>query len=250
MTTDRFSNALFEAFRLLAKHLPGAWTEDRGDAFAVFTGLGHPGLNGVWCASPHTRPSDVTALFEQVRHPGVPYCLELRPGSSPELSAIAEELGMSRDIDLTSMVLDDFTSLPTTPPDPLHIRVLGREELGVHIALMADGFEVAPEGLAPMADALAFPESRVYVGDVGGEPVATMVAVRAGDAVGLFDGATLPPHRGRGYAAALAARGVLEGVAEGATWAFLQSTPAALPIHARLGFRVLERRAYWVGTDG
>jgi len=101
--------------------------------------------------------------------------------------------------------------------------------------------------VAPLVEALAFPGVRLYVGEAEGEPAVTGVAIPVGDAVGNFNVATPPRHRRRGYAAALSARAVLDGIAEGATWAFLQSSAMGRRVYESLGFRTVERWELWVG---
>jgi N-acetylglutamate synthase len=66
------------------------------------------------------------------------------------------------------------------------------------------------------------------------------------DHVGVFNVATPSRHRRRGYGAAVTARVVADGVAAGASWAWLQSSPSGYAIYERLGFRTLERWLTWV----
>jgi hypothetical protein len=67
-----------------------------------------------------------------------------------------------------------------------------------------------------------------------------------GGCTGVFSVATPPAHRRRGYGAALTARAVTDGLAAGAAWAWLQSSPPGYGIYARLGFRTVETRACWI----
>lgn len=78
-----------------------------------------------------------------------------------------------------------------------------------------------------------------------GRPVVTGATLRVADAVGVFNVATLPSHRRRGYASAVSARAVLDGLADGARWAFLQSSAAGHGVYEQLGFRTVERSALW-----
>jgi predicted GNAT family acetyltransferase len=66
------------------------------------------------------------------------------------------------------------------------------------------------------------------------------------DYVGVFNVATPPEHRRRGYGAAITARVVSDGLAAGARWAWLQSSPAGYRVYEELGFRTLERWLAWV----
>lgn len=245
-TGDWFAAMLLASMDLLVRHLPGGWAQRRGDSFGLVTRIPIPTLNGVLCASPVAEAEDAAALLDVVRAARVPHCLQLRPGSSGSLVAIAQAAGMTRGDDIPAMVLGDSTLLSSEAHAPdLVVRRLTREESGVHLAVASDGFELPPEVLAPLVERLFFPGVRAYVGEVGGEPVATGVGMRLSDAVGIFNVATPPGQRGRGHATAITARAVLDGFADGATRAFLQSTAMAHGLYERLGFRTVERWQLW-----
>ena len=56
------------------------------------------------------------------------------------------------------------------------------------------------------------------------------------------------PLRSRGYAAAVTARAVADGLSGGAEWAWLRSSPAGYPVYTRLGFKTVERWSSWVSA--
>ena len=58
--------------------------------------------------------------------------------------------------------------------------------------------------------------------------------------VGVFNIATPPEHRGRGYGRAVTARVVADGVRAGARTAYLQASPMGLGVYQRMGFRTGE----------
>jgi GNAT superfamily N-acetyltransferase len=64
----------------------------------------------------------------------------------------------------------------------------------------------------------------------------------------LFTIATLPAYRGRGYGTAMTARIVADGLAGGAKWSWLQSSPAGYTTYDRLGFRTVESWPCWLST--
>jgi ribosomal protein S18 acetylase RimI-like enzyme len=82
---------------------------------------------------------------------------------------------------------------------------------------------------------------RCYVGEVDGRAVATGLGFTVDDHVGIFNVATSPEVRRRGYGAALTARATEDGLAAGAGWAWLQSSPSGYRVYERLGFRPVER---------
>jgi N-acetylglutamate synthase len=92
------------------------------------------------------------------------------------------------------------------------------------------------------------PGVRAYVGKIDREPVATAVGVSLENHVGIFNVATLPAHRRRGYGAAITARAVCDGLDQGARWAWLQSSPAGYSVYENLGFKLRESWECWITT--
>lgn len=91
------------------------------------------------------------------------------------------------------------------------------------------------------------PGLRMYVGTVDEVPVTTALSVpTSGDSVGIFNVATPPAHRGHGYGAAVTAAAIADGMAAGARWSWLQSSPEGVGVYERLGFRTVESWAMWV----
>jgi N-acetylglutamate synthase len=98
-------------------------------------------------------------------------------------------------------------------------------------------------------EVMASPGVRCYVGELHGEPVTTGLGVVLDESVGIFNVATLPAHQRNGYGAMVTATAVAEGLADGAQWAWLQSSPAGHRVYERLGFRTVATWECWVTTD-
>ena len=81
---------------------------------------------------------------------------------------------------------------------------------------------------------------RCYVGEFDGRPVATSIGMTSANVVGIFSVATLEPARGRGFGRALTVRAIADGVANAATWAYLQSSAAGFSLYRSLGFETVE----------
>jgi N-acetylglutamate synthase len=130
------------------------------------------------------------------------------------------------------------------------IEVLDPEQAAVHAAVAAAGFQAPVEAfIGLMTPAmLERPGVRAYLGRVDGEPVATGVGVSLRNQVGIFNVATLPGHRRRGYGAAITARAVCDALDARAQWAWLQSTADGYRVYEKLGFRTLEAWEYWIAT--
>jgi GNAT superfamily N-acetyltransferase len=81
-----------------------------------------------------------------------------------------------------------------------------------------------------------------YVGYAGGEPVSTAATVIAGDAIGVYNVATLPSHQRRGFGETIMRHALDKARAEhGLERTILQSTAQGLPIYQRMGYRTVTR---------
>ena len=74
-------------------------------------------------------------------------------------------------------------------------------------------------------------------------------AAFAGGTAGVFNIATVPAYRGRGYGRAVTSRIVADGVARGADLAYLQSSEDGYPLYESMGFRTVETWTYLCSTS-
>jgi len=131
-------------------------------------------------------------------------------------------------------------------------RVTDEAGLDGHREVATEGFG-SPPAVAlgtTCAELLHRPECVVYVGYADGAPVASGLGWRTGRVVGVYAIATIPAARHRGYAAAMTARIMTDGLASGCDTAALQASELGRPIYERLGFTVDVRYvAYrWPGS--
>ena len=231
---------------VLASILPDGWSQERDGVVTVVTGLPVPTLNGVWALDTAVAPAELAAALRRLASRGVPFCLQARPGCVTAAVAAADPLALTpAAAEIPLMVLDG--PLGAAGASKLTIRPLGLADSGLHGALAGQAFAADAEIFDRVTDpALALPGARVYVGEVAGEPVTTALAVTVGDAVAVFNVATPPEHRGRGYGAAITGRILNDALAAGAGWAWLQATPDGAGIYERLGFRTVESWACWL----
>ena len=226
------------------------WTVRDGGVFAMVTGVREATLNGVWAERVDPDPDIVARLLDRVAAAGLPYCLQLRPGGSPALARLAMARGMS-DAGQGSplMVLEDPSRLTRAQQVPgLEIRQLAPEDAKLHVAAAAAGFEATEEVFRQLVTPalLRAPGVRCYLGEVDGQPVTTGLGVTVGPFVAIFDISTTPADRGHGYGAAISARAVSDGLAAGASWSWLQSSPAGYGVYERLGFRTVASWQVWL----
>lgn len=212
----------------------------------VATGMPVPTMNGAWVIDGGVQTESVHRALGMLRESGFPFCLQTRP----LWSAQAAELAAAHQ-------LEEFAELPlmavpgpvrAEPPSGLSIRRLKSGEALLHCQLAGEAFGASTElfGQLMTPGVMELTELRAYVGEFGGVPVATAVSVTIGDAVGIFNVATPQQHRRHGYGAALTAHAVNEGLAAGAAWGWLQSSPAGYGVYERLGFVTLERWPCWI----
>jgi ribosomal protein S18 acetylase RimI-like enzyme len=237
------AGALVETWRYLASAVPGGWARSNGAGVAAVTRVAVPTLNGVWVQKVDADAEDISDLLDQVAATGLPHCLQFRPGSAARLVNLAASRGMAHLEDIPLMVIEDPGQLNSAQAvRGLVIRELLPEEAQLHARVAAAGFEVPPEMfLQLMTPALlGNPGVRCYLGEAGGQLVTTSLGVKLGSYVAIFNIATPPEHRRRGYGAAVTARAVADGLAAGAHWSWLQSSAEGYKVYERLGFRTIE----------
>lgn len=225
------------------------WVRELGRVLAMVTGIPEPTLNGVWATDGDATARDMVTGLEAVAAEGVPHCLGVRPACAAVAAGVAERR--------------DLVPAPVTPlmacagpvaaglPEGLTVRLLRPDEARVACEVAAPAFDAPLELFRALITPriLALPEVRCYAAEIAGVPVATAMAVTCGDGVGISSVGTLPTHRRRGHASAVIARAVADGLAAGASWAWLESSEDALGVYERLGFRVIERWPVWVTAD-
>jgi GNAT superfamily N-acetyltransferase len=248
---DVAAAALIDAWEHLVAEVPDGWSRHDSGVLAAVTGVEVPTLNGVWVGRVDADPGTIADLLDQVAATGVPHCLQSRPGAAGQADGLAAERSMRRDEIIPLMVLDQASPLKSTAAlDGLVIRELAAEEAELHATVAAAGFEAATEPFRQLMTPRLLSASgvRCYVGEVDGEPVTTGLGVTLGSSVGIFNIATPPAHRRRGFGAAVTARAISDGLAAGATWSWLQASRAGLPVYERLGFRTVEGWRSWVSV--
>jgi GNAT superfamily N-acetyltransferase len=230
----------------LAEVLPDGWSRSQDGTVTIVTGLPIPTLNGVWALDEGVGTAQLVQQLRAVQASRLPFCLQARPvcrgAAAAAISAVASE-PLASEIPL--LVLDGPLGAAGAPG--LTIRSLGLAESSLHGALAARAFDAGAEVFDCVTDpALTLPGTRVYLGDVDGEPVTTALAITVGDAVGVFNVATPPEHRRRGYGTAITGRILNDAFAAGASWSWLQSSPEGAGIYERLGFRLRESWSCWL----
>jgi ribosomal protein S18 acetylase RimI-like enzyme len=92
-------------------------------------------------------------------------------------------------------------------------------------------------------------ECAVYVGYEDGTPVTSGLAWRTGRTIGVYNIATVPVARRRGFGEAMTARVLVDGAAAGCDVAVLQASSMGRSIYERLGFRMAVRYTGYVDPE-
>lgn len=249
ISADTAASALATTRVHLIGAIPNGWVRRENGMVAAMTGVAMPTLNGVWPEQVALDRLVVSELLDQVAYSGLPYCLQLRPGAPEQLSTLVADRGMIKENVFPLMVLQHSSRLEAAQNIAgLVIRQLSPEEAALHATIAAQGFEAPVEPFLQLMtpSVLRAPGVRCYVGEIDNEAVTTGFGLTLGPFVGVFNIATPPEHRGQGFGAALTARAVSDGFADGAQWSYLQSSPAGYSIYNRLGYVTLERWDCWV----
>jgi hypothetical protein len=248
---DVVASALASVWEHLIAAVPGGWVRRENGFVSGVTGVALPILNGVWPEQVDLDQAVVSAVLDEVGRSGVPYCLQLRPGAPEQLAALAASRGMVKGEPIPLMVLETSHGLEAAQNvDGLRIRQLAPVEALVHAKIAARGFETPEEPFVQLMtpEIPRMPGTRCYLGEIGGETVTTSIGVTLGASVGIFNVATPPEHRGRGFGAAVTARAVADGLTGGAQWSFLQSSTAGYGVYCRLGYAMVERWDCWISS--
>lgn len=155
-------------------------------------------------------------------------------------------------------------AIPAPPPAPPHLtvqHVTDESMLADYRATADAGFAAgepvadAPppvgnepsiaEALIPSLACALDPDIALFVGYHNGTPVATAAMHRIENAAEIAGVATLPAHRRRGFATAVAWAAIAEAAARGCTAAALRASAMGYPVYLRMGFvPVLRYRTY------
>lgn len=227
---------------------PDGWLRRENGVVAAVSGIPLPTMNGVWSEQVDPDRRVVSELLDQIGSSGLPHCLQLRPGAPEDLTALAADRGMINDHQIPMMIVENSNLDVVPKAAKLVIRELTPDEAVLHAETAARGFEAPKEFFVRLMTpaALALPGVRTYIGEADGEPVTTGVGVTLGPFVGIFNIATLPERRGRGFGAAVTARAASDGFAAGAQWSYLQSSAAGYSVYSRLGYATIERWDCWI----
>lgn len=240
---ERLHEAARSSFEALCDAFDDAAFERRdGYDLVLFPQVPIPQFNAIWPLDDAAAAAALPDAIAEIESLGISPGVLLRDGRAPACAETARALGLTAEEVEPGMAVAAAELAAPEVPDLEILRIVTPDGLAQALAIAVDGFGIPAEILAPLygLDVEAVEGMAVYLGRVDGRDVSTSVGVTLGATVGIFNVATPPEHRGRGYGAALTAAAAQEGFAAGADLAWLQSSPLGLPVYRRLGFREVE----------
>jgi GNAT superfamily N-acetyltransferase len=237
---------LIEAFSAAAAQVPGALVRHADGVVLFASGLPARLFNQVLVAEGSASPEAIAEAVDLMRDRGEHFIVSLRSGRDDRLLPQMGALGLapvSAAPWMPGMALHPLPPAGSVPaPDGFRIdRVGDARGVATMARVAAEGFGMPLEMAAAMVtDALLVqPEASIYLGYAAGAAVTCGLGFRTGRTIGIYDIATVPAARGRGYGAAITMRLVDDGLAAGCDVAILQASDMGFAIYERLGFRTV-----------
>jgi ribosomal protein S18 acetylase RimI-like enzyme len=222
-----------------------------GYDFLVFPPIPIPQFNAVWPLDDSAAPSLAGAL-EEIGQLRLPFSVQIRQGRTPAFEEEAKRLGLTAKEPIPGMLVRPDELTVRELADLEIVRIETADGLAQALAVAAAGFGAPADVLAPiyMLEVARLDGIAYYLGRVDGRDVSTSIGYTLADTVGVFNVATPPEHRGRGYGAALTAQAAREGFEAGAELAWLQSSAMGVSVYRGLGFREVQAYALLTRPSG
>jgi N-acetylglutamate synthase len=211
-------------------------------AVLAISGAPVAALNAIISPSREPGPDEIASLAESQSW-DFPWSIHVRGVPGPRVTAVAARYGLTEFTREPLMIRRPELGRPAGPAmDSLRVRPIAPGELGLYTRVLADGFEVPGETFEALAapaveklDGITF-----YLAELDGIPVGTGMTAVCGELTGLFNIATLPRYRRRGYGRAVTMELVRAGSAAGAPTAYLYASEMGEPVYESAGFRTEE----------
>ena len=208
-------------------------------------------MNGIWSwGSGGAAAGELASRLAEIEATGVSPGVIVFDREAPALEREAHRLGLTERHEIPGMVATGSTLQDVGAAGLEFVMASNRERLGQALDVAAAGFgfprEWGEEYYSPAMHDLG---ARVYLGLEEGAPVATAVAFRSERSVGIFNVATLPDRRRRGYGAATTYHAAADGLAAGTRIAWLQASGMGVGIYERLGFETVSTAELWVRPE-
>jgi ribosomal protein S18 acetylase RimI-like enzyme len=237
-------------FDKLVRTLPGAQFYASNELSWTLTKVPFAVFNSIVAARLEAAAGDqIEAAKVRAERNGVPVLWWIASGDTPaDLAERLTQAGFAYTATLPGMSLD-LADLPAAAPaagalDDVTIAAVSDDRTArIWCDVFARGFgfpKTIGDEFLPLAIESAGERDaafRNYVLSWRGEAVAAASSMLTGDVAGIYNVATLPHARRRGFGGALTAHAVRDARNRGASVAVLQSSEAGLHVYQALGFR-------------
>jgi ribosomal protein S18 acetylase RimI-like enzyme len=239
---ERLHEGLRTAFaEICGLHDDARFEQRDGYDLLVFPPVPIAQFNGVWPFA-DTAASELEGALAELETLDLPYSVQVRRGLSPDVAKEAETLGLTEVLTMPGMAVRRDELAATEAGGIAISRVSDSAGLAEAMATAAAGFGAPLSIFEPLytAEAAALDGIAYFLGRVDGNPVSTSLGLAVNGTVGVFNVATPPEHRGRGFGAAVTWAAAQDGFDNGADLAWLQSSAMGLSVYRGLGFREVE----------
>ena len=186
--------------------------------------------------------SGIADSIGEVEERGFRCGLQVRAGRHPDLEQEAAELGLTARFPLPGMAVSPEELTDERAPELEIVRVDDEEGLADAARVAAAGNGVPLELIRALyaPGLLQLAGFAVYLGRADSVTVTTAMRYLTNNDVGIFNVATPPAHRRRGYGSAITAHAARAGFENGADLAWLQTSEIGESVYRGLGFRHVE----------
>lgn len=233
----RLHDANFAAtFAVICALIPGGWAEEVQGVPVAVSGVPVPFFNAAWPAADAPEGA-IRSAIDRLRESGLPFVVHV-PADAAGPAQVAASHGLAARGRLPCFALEP-TIVPNPPADLRIERVDAKNLEAFHDATVA-GYEMPASLVEQFYPAAIVNDARIraFVGRLDGQPVATSLASRTGETVGIYSVATAPGARGRGIGTAMTWH-LLRDADPGWTLAVLQASDMGRPIYERMGFSLV-----------
>ena len=186
--------------------------------------------------------SGIADSIGEVEERGFRCGLQVRAGRHPDLEQEAAELGLTARFPLPGMAVSPEELTDERAPELEIVRVDDEEGLADAARVAAAGNGVPLDLIRALyaPGLLQLDGFAVYLGRADSVTVTTAMRYLTNNDVGIFNVATPPAHRRRGYGSAITAHAARAGFENGADLAWLQTSEIGESVYRGLGFRHVE----------
>lgn len=225
----------------IARMHPDGEVAHYGPVVLIATGSSWIFFNQIFVVRQGPASSVLRSAVDRMRQRGAPFMVSLRAGLDAGLMEVAAKQGLVKGDVIPAMAMVGLPEEVTSPPG-LDIRRVGTiAGLNDHVGLVAEGFGETEDTVRDLLRPAILADARTacYVGYETGIAVTTALTYRTGSTLGIYNVATAPDRRRRGYAAAVTMSALAAGGRSGCRVAVLQASEMATALYGRIGFQVV-----------